>query len=364
MANAQSRHRAISVNGRFLSQSITGVQRYALELLSAIDELLSSRQIEPLPVTVLVPPDAKAVPAWRSLRVQRIGRFTGQLWEQIDLPSHAREALLFTPCGGAPLIHPCQVITIHDAAIFRTPDAYTALYGSYYRILQRVLARRARHLITVSEFSRNELMECLHVPKDKISTTKNSGEHILRFSRDETILGKHNLRKGSYILGVGSKNVNKNLDRLVEAFNLASDLSVDLVIAGGSNRAIFGEKGRYSSRVREIGFVSDGELRSLYENAVCFVFPSLYEGFGIPPLEALTLGTPVIASRAAALPEVLGDAAVYCDPHSPRDIAEKIRQVLQGRAPEREAAQLHASRFTWKGCARQTWEILLQTISS
>jgi glycosyltransferase involved in cell wall biosynthesis len=362
MANAPSKHQAISVNGRFLSQSITGVQRYAFELLSAIDRLLDSGQIGPLPVTVFVPNNARDAPSWRSLRVQRVGRFTGQLWEQIDLASHARETLLFTPCGGAPLFHPCQVITIHDAAIFRTPDAYAAVYRTYYRVLQRVLARKAKHLITVSEFSRKELVECLDLPEDKISTTWNSGEHILSFGRDDKILAKHNLRKRSYVLGVGSRNLNKNLEGLIAAMPYLEDMEIVLAIAGGSNSRIFGASDGMSGQIRELGFVNDEELRSLYENAACFVFPSFYEGFGFPPLEALMLGTPVVVSRAASLPEVFGDAAVYCDPRSPRDIAEKIRFVLQGNAPDREAAQLHASRFTWEYCARQTWDILSRSI--
>jgi glycosyltransferase involved in cell wall biosynthesis len=360
MANAQSKYQSISVNGRFLSQSITGVQRYAIELLNAIDRLLNSGQIEPIPVTVLVPRDAKAVPQWRSLRVQRVGRFTGQLWEQIDLAFHARETLLFTPCGGAPLFHPCQVITIHDAAIFRTPHAYTAVYGTYYRVLQRLLARKAQHVITVSEFSRKELVEFLHLPKDKVSTTRNSGEHVLGFGRDETILERHNLQKGAYILGVGSRNVNKNLDGLIGAMSFLGDMEIILAIAGGANSRVFGDVNRTGGQIRELGFVSDGELRSLYENAACFVFPSFYEGFGIPPLEALTLGTPVVVSRAASLPEVFGDAALYCDPHSPRDIASKIRDALQGKAPSGEVARSYAGRFNWENCARQTWDILLQ----
>ena len=365
MANAKSKYQAISVNGRFLSQSVTGVQRYALELLSAIDLLLSSRQIEPIPVTVLVPHDAKTAPPWRSLRVQRIGRFTGQFWEQIDLALHARNTLLFTPCGGAPLLHPHQVITIHDAAIFRTPHAYTALYGTYYRALQRALARKARHLITVSEFSRNELMESLHVPKDRISATWNSGEHILRVNRDDRVLEKHGLRKGSYILGVGSRNVNKNLDGLIAAMSYLEDVEIVLAIAGGgANSRIFGDRDGTSGQIRELGFVSDGELRSLYENAACFVFPLFYEGFGFPPLEALTLGTPVVVSRAASLPEVFGDAALYCDPHSPRDIANKIRDAVQGKALSGKDARSYAERYKWENCARQTWEIRLRTVSS
>jgi len=99
-------------------------------------------------------------------------------------------------------------------------------------------------------------------------------------------------------------------------------------------------------------------LRSLYENAACFVFPSFYEGFGLPPLEALSLGCPVVVGRAASLPEVFRDAAVYCDPYSPEDIAHQIARVLEGEHPGRPAMLNHAARFTWETCARKTWEVV------
>jgi glycosyltransferase involved in cell wall biosynthesis len=353
---------SITVNGRFLSQSITGVQRYAYEILTALDALLGARAIEPVPVTVLVPSDAKNLPSWPSLRIRKVGRFTGQLWEQFDLPIHARGSLLFTPCGGAPIVHKRHVITIHDAGPFSTPQAYTAAYRNYYKMLQRILARRAVHVVTVSEFSRQELIRCLRIPERKISYVWLSGEHILRFDRDDTVLAKYRLTPGNYILAAGSRNPNKNLHGLMQAFVRLPASEVCLAIVGGSNSTVFAASLDFADSVKELGFVSDAELRTLYEHAACFVFPSFYEGFGLPPLEALTLGTPVIVSRAASLPEVFGETATYCDPHSPEDIARQISGVLQNKAPHREAAIRYASQFTWERCARQTWDILLHAL--
>jgi len=362
MIRGTSDQPSIAVNGRFLSQSVTGVQRYAHELLNALDSLLASGEIKQIPVTVLTPPNVKSFPPWRALRAQPVGRNTGRLWEQVDLAIHARGALLFTPCGGAPIFHGRHVVTIHDAAPFATPLAYSRSYRIYYRGLQRLLARRAKHIVTVSQFSEQELTRVLHIPKSKVSYSWLSGEHILRINQDNTVIERNDLVRGNYVFAVGSDNPNKNLSGLIEAFSYLKDLKVPLVIAGDANASVFGKTERITGPVKVLGSVNDPELRSLYENAACFVFPSFYEGFGIPPLEALALGTPIIVSRAASLPEILGDAAVYCDPYSPRDIADRIRDVLGGSAPSRESLKSYASRFSWERCARETWDVLLRTL--
>ena len=363
MTDAKARYRAITINGRFLSQPITGVQRYAYEVLNAIDSLLSTGQIESIPVTVLAPKNANIVPSWKSLCLRRLGNFTGQLWEQIDLAIHARGTLLFTPCGGAPLLHDRHVITIHDAGPFSTPHAYSATYRAYYKVLQRLLAKRAAHILTVSEFSKGELVRVLRVPETKISSIWLSGEHILRVNRDDSVIERNHLSPGKYVLGVGSRNPNKNLTGLVQAFAYLENEGVTLAIAGGSNAAVFGKTKGSGGAVRELGFVSDEELRSLYENAACFVFPSIYEGFGFPPLEALSLGTPVVVARAASMPEIFGDSVLYCDPHSPQDIAEQVRRAINNVCPSRDAAIEYAAQFTWEQCARRTWPILQNTLS-
>jgi glycosyltransferase involved in cell wall biosynthesis len=356
------RTRSIAVNGRFLSQPITGVQRYAYEMLSALDHLLSTGAVEAVPVTVFTTADTKKFPEWTALHIRPIGRLTGQTWEQIDLPLHAHGQLLFTPCGGAPIVHKQHVITIHDAGPFSTPASYTPVYRTYYKALQRILARSATHLITVSEFSRQELSKHLHLSRERITVTPLSGEHILRNERDPSVLARHGLRPASYVLSVASRNQNKNFHGVVKAASHLGSSGLRLVIAGGSNSVIFDRSDSGGGVVTELGFVNDAELRTLYENAACFVFPSFYEGFGLPPLEALTLGCPVVVSRAASLPEVFGGAATYCDPWSPEDIAKQISRVAAGQHPTREEAVEHALQFTWESCARKTWSILLAAL--
>ncbi len=130
-------------------------------------------------------------------------------------------------------------------------------------------------------------------------------------------------------------------------------------MAGARNSKVFEESLQLPESVIEVGFVTDAELRTLYEAAACFVFPSFYEGFGLPPLEALALGCPVVASATASMPEVLGDVVFYCDPSKPEDIAEQIQRAID-TPPDRENNMKHAAKFTWEKCAAQTWEVVMR----
>jgi glycosyltransferase involved in cell wall biosynthesis len=363
MNSSRRSPKSITINGRFLTQPITGVQRYAYELLSALDTLLHTGAIERIPVTLVVPPNVKTLPQWSWIQIRQAGRYTGQFWEQFDLPNHIRGTLLFTPCGGAPVVHPHHVITIHDAGIFSTPNAYTFRYRNYYKILQFFLSAKATHIITVSEFSQREISRFFRIPPEKITSTMLSGEHILRYEPAPSILSRHQLLPGKYVLAVGSKNPNKNLRGLILASEYLRAPGTDFVFVGGANQSIFSEAQVVSTDIKEPGLVNDNELRTLYENAACFVFPSFYEGFGLPPLEALTLGCPVIVSNAASLPEIFGPIATYCDPHAQADIARQILHITQGSHPGRAEMLSYASRFTWQRCAQATWEILLRAMN-
>ena len=354
--------KTIAVNGRFLAQSTTGVQRYAHELLRALDGLLQRGSIPPVAVTVLTPQGTKHTAQYSFLKVRCCGRLQGQLWEQLELPVAASGSLLFTPCGGSPVVHGDQVVTIHDAAPFATPEAYTLAYRSYYKGLQRVLARRVRHILTVSEFSRQELARFLRISPQRITAVHESGEHVLRSLASSDLLARHGLVPGRYVLAVGSMNPNKNLHGVMRAAKELRDYRIQVAIAGGVNARIFSSSAAVSDSAVLVGVVNDAELRGLYENAGCFVFPSFYEGFGLPPLEALTLGCPVVAARAGAMPEVLGDAVLYCDPASPANIAAQVRRVMRGEGPSRATRQAHVGAFTWERCARETWAVLLRAM--
>nr|WP_281363499.1 glycosyltransferase family 1 protein [Paenibacillus lemnae] len=181
-------------------------------------------------------------------------------------------------------------------------------------------------------------------------------EHVLAAAADPTVLDKYGLDK-PFVLAVSSMSPNKNFGSIVKAIQHLNRTDVDFVIAGGTNPKLFKEQGELPESVKYLGYVEDGELRSLYEHAACFVFPSFYEGFGFPPLEAMTCGCPVVASRTASIPEVCGDAAMYCDPHDWMDIARCMEQVIDDPALQirmRTEGLEQASRFSWEKCARDT----------
>jgi glycosyltransferase involved in cell wall biosynthesis len=175
-------------------------------------------------------------------------------------------------------------------------------------------------------------------------------------------LRRHRLDRRPFVLAVSSTSPNKNFRSVVRALESLEGVDFDVVIAGGTNPRVFGSQaGSLPASVRHVGYVSDGELRALYEHAACFVYPSFYEGFGLPPLEAMACGCPAIVSEAASMPEVCGEAVLYCDPHDPIDIAEKLRRLmddarLQSRLRQRGLQR--AELFSWRRCARETLAVI------
>ena len=166
------------------------------------------------------------------------------------------------------------------------------------------------------------------------------------------------------MLAVSTANPRKNFAAVARAIELVGDAGFDFVVAGGADPRVFSGAGvRLPAFVKRVGYVTDAELRALYENAACFVYPSLYEGFGLPPLEAMACGCAVLVSDAASLPEVCGDAAVYCDPRSPEDIAGKLAAIMADADRRRtfaERGRRHAAQFSWRRAALGNWEEILR----
>jgi glycosyltransferase involved in cell wall biosynthesis len=346
----------VFINGRYLTQSITGVQRCAAETVRALDQLIVEGEYpaDSWNFTLLVPPSAPH-PALRGIAVRAVGRGGGQWWEQLELPIHARTGLLVSLANAAPIAAERQCVTIHDASVFAVPEAYRPVFRTWYRFMIPTLGRRADRVITVSRFSRDELIGRARIPPEKIAVVPNAGEHILAVQPDPAVFAKGSFGSRPYLLAVGSGSRHKNLQGIARALDLVPRTDYDVVVVGARNLRIFGGAGSIpSERIRALGYVSDSELRALYEQAVCLVYPSLYEGFGLPPLEAMACGCPVIASNVASLPETCGEAALYCNPHDPRDIAARIAQVLSQPAlcqSLRTRALARAREFRWRDTA-------------
>ena len=340
----------ITINGRFLARQSTGVDRFAAELVSA----WSSRHGDTRAARIVAPPGATLPAALGNLTLQPRGRLDGHLWEQLELPRYWPDEVLINLCNTGPLFRKRQLVVLHDAAVMTNPAAYSVAFRTWYRALFSGLMRHAAVVASVSEFSAAELMRHVGVRAAGIEVIYESGEHVLRSPSDSSVLERLGLRGEKYVLAVGSRTVNKNFAGVVKAATLLTDLGVKLVAAGGTNSRVFSGVDLRGDNIVLAGYVTDGELRALYENAQCFVFPSFYEGFGLPPLEAMHCGCPVIVSRRASLPEVCADAAVYCDPADPVDIANCMRRVLTSaglRSELRAAGLERAGHFTWSKAA-------------
>ena len=360
----------VFINGRFLTQTTTGVQRYARELVRTFDELAESHDphVQNLSFELLAPNGPLEPVPTRHIPLKQVGRLSGHAWEQLELPLFARGIFLLNLCNTAPVGKIRQMVTIHDAAVYGVPQAYSKSFRSLYKTLLPTLSRTAKHILTDSEFSRRELIRYCHVSADKLTVVYLGKEHVFAHKADQRVFAKHGFGNKPFLLAVSSLNPSKNFVGLVRALEHLRNPDFDVVIAGGTNPAVFrGRTGALPASVKHLGYVSEGELRALYERATGFVYPSFYEGFGLPPLEAMACGTPVIVSNAASLPEVCGDAALYCDPHSPQDMADKIERLMSDEALREDLKQkglARAKTFSWDTCARETLAVLEQVLAS
>lgn len=349
--------RIIFINGRFLTKTITGVQRYARELLREIDIQLPAS----IRMICLAPPEAFALPAWQNIEIRSVGSNRGNLWEQVDLPRHAHGELLFSPANIGPFGYRNQVVTMHDASIFAAPQAYSWTFRAKYRFIMRQLAKNARHIITDSHFSQKELAHYLKIPLQRFSVVPLGADHLDRVQSNSQILTQHDLKPKTYWLIVATQSLHKNLTAVFEALKRIQP-AMQVVMVGGHFEQVF-QRSVYADvdTVIPTGYIPDEHLKALYENALGLIFPSTYEGFGLPILEAMRCGCPVLCSDAASMPEVAGDAALYFDPHPPRQIAEIIRHFLAIPQTDKwlnAAGQQQANQFKWSVTARQSMEIL------
>lgn len=356
----------LALNGRFLSQRTTGVQRHARELVRALDRRLGQDHGE-FEVTLFAPPDATLDLELGEIRVRQVGRLGGQAWEQVELPVYSRNQLLLNLGNTGPALSRRQLVTIHDASVFAVPEAYSPAFGHYYRLLLPHLARRAELVLTDSEFSRSELVRWMRVAEKKIRVVPCGHEHILAAPADRGVRSRHGLGARPYVLAIGSLSRHKNLETVFAAIRLLGQHGWDYVLAGPVNPRIFGPLagGGLNLAVRA-GYVSDPELRALYEGAACLVYPSRYEGFGLPPLEAMACGCPVVVSRSASLPEVCGNAALYVDADDPQELATAVRRVLceDGLADQlRQRGRERARHWSWDSTARKTLAAIREVMS-
>jgi glycosyltransferase involved in cell wall biosynthesis len=372
---AQMRQHTVWINGRFITRNITGVERVAHELLRALDEnyldengscihsgvRLTFKIAAPRSGNVQLPRHIGQIP------VQVVGTLSGHAWEQLSLSSWAPCDWLLNLCNTAPIWRKRQSIFFHDAQVYAIPGNFDWKFRLWYRALLVVAGRRATGLFTNSSFSRSELSRHAGIPEKKIVVLHLGADHMARIHPAIPPELLDHIPNAPFLLAVSSANPNKNFISVVNALRLLGNSAPPCVFVGQKYANVFRDTQIDSSRVTELGYVSDATLAALYSQAFCLAFPSFYEGFGLPPLEAMTFGTPVIVSNTSSLPEVCADAALYCDPSDASTLAGAITALQHN--PQladnlRIAGQKRAASFTWQQCAKTMLDQLCQTIDT
>jgi glycosyltransferase involved in cell wall biosynthesis len=347
----------VYINGKFTAQPTTGVQRVATELVRALDRQLLALADNRRWVLLCPAQGLRCSTSCIEVRVVGPGAWPLHLWEQCALPWHARDGVLINLTGSSPMVGRRQICMLHDAAVFDRPQAYGAAFVAWYRLLFRRQARQALALMTVSRTARARLAQHLCVAEARIHLVPNGGDHLLAVRPDAAVLDRLGLRGQRFVLAVGSANPSKNLSRLSQAFASLNEMQdLHLVVVGDGNAAVFAAGGGpvAGDRIHRVGRLGDAELKALYEAALALVFPSLYEGFGLPPLEAMSCGCPVLASNASSVPEVCGDAALYFDPLSVDAMTAALRQLVGDAALRQRLIVAGAARvrgMSWDAAA-------------
>jgi glycosyltransferase involved in cell wall biosynthesis len=361
--------RTTTFNGRFLAAAQTGVQRVARELLMATDALLTREPGEAAPHHRVLAPASRTPDPVRSPDMvlahmirEDAGTLPGQMWEQLELPVLTHADLLVNLCNMAPLVHRRAITMIHDAQVFLTPTSYSAPFRTWYQLALPVIGRQSLRVLTVSEYSKTQLVRFGVAPVHRIDVVPNGSDHILACSSSPAILKTLGLEAQGYALALSNTQAHKNIKVLLQAVTHRAFDGARLVLVGGAGAEDFARLGfAPPANVVFAGRVDDAQLRALVEGAACFACPSTTEGFGLPPAEAMQLGCPVVAAPEGALPETCGDAAVYAAADDPEAWAEAMGAFVSSadlRARHAALGYRQAARFRWADSARKLLDIL------
>ncbi|MBI4650338.1 glycosyltransferase family 4 protein [Candidatus Desantisbacteria bacterium] len=357
----------IAVNAKFLTQRIEGIQRFALEISKELKRLRPEiRFVAPKGVLNKDIPQEFKVETYSGFKNQNIG--LALYLKKTGTP------LLINLTSIAPCLYKKQIVTIHDLSILEHPEWVSKNFFYFYKFLIPVIARNSLKIITPSNFSREKIIKILKIDPSRVEVVTNAVSKDFSPAvqkKDEIFFiktaggEKIRIQSNKYILTVSSLNPRKNLKRLVDAFNKLALKDIKLVIAGGGN-ILFSSKdnitgAKDTDNIIFSDYVEGNELVNLYRNALLFVYPSLYEGFGIPPLEAMACGCPVITSNITSLPETCGDAAFYVDPYNTDDIALGIHTLLNDSNLVNQLLNEGKERiklFSWEKSARTILDII------
>ena len=304
-----------AVDGSFFAKRLSGIQRYSIELLAALDRIVPPGLVE------IVTPQGVETPPYTNIKTVPFGTHKGGVWQQLDYPRYLKQrgAKGLATCNVIPLFGFRGIAVVHDVCYRARPDFYTdprgRLSAAWHRLQYRRIAKKAERIITVSEFSKSEITKYYGVPASEIEVVYNAWQQMERITPDDSIFAAYpQLKAGAYYFSMANLLKNKNFPWVLRAAKARPDAV--FAIAGGGSLAAQAERLGLADlpNVLYLGYVSDGAAKALMARCRAFLFPTLYEGFGIPPLEAAACGAPeIIVSDTPCMREVYGPSAAYID---------------------------------------------------
>lgn len=335
----------IVINTKFLSQKLTGVHRYAIELCKQLPSHIEGHEI-----VLAGPKDSAMIDELSHFRFEQFGKFKGNLWEQLELPKFLKKnssPLLINFSGISPVSYSNKILYIHDLAYLHHPEWFSKSFGFAYNLLLPRNARNAKKVFTVSEYSKQDIVKNYKLNPNQVEVV---------YAAASEMFTDLDMEKEDFVLMVSSLDPRKNMKRAIEAF-LKVETDYKLVIIGDKMKSFSNpdlEKFSNEERIVFTGYLSDEELINYYNRAKIFLYPSLFEGFGIPPMEAQKCGCPTIISEISCLPEVYGDSVLYCDPFEVDSIKNSIEQLISDENLRKSLIRKgfeNADRFSWEKSA-------------
>lgn len=346
----------IVISGDFLDKKITGIQRIAREILTELDKIIEKDEIE-----LVIPKNIKEVPRYDNIKVVRIHSDNGNrhLWIQLWLP-------LYCICNKKISVNLCNETSVMKPDITIIHDIHYKIYKNDFKSLTQKINRfivlliyhsaivRGKILITDSKFSKNEIIKHYKVSDKNIRILYAGWQHMDRILEDESIFSEVSvIKKGQYYFSLGSLSKKKNTEWILK---YAKKHPSEIFVIAGANIII--SDGNMESMIQSLpnviflGYISDEKIKTLMRYCKAFIFPSIYEGFGIPPLEALSAGAKIILANSSCLPEVYEDYAYYIDPFN-TDI--DLEKLLENKVEEDRSI---LDKYTWKKSAQQLYKIV------
>lgn len=343
-----------AINGRFVVRKLTGQERFATELLRELDKICEKDEF-----VMVVPEYAETLPDYKNIKIVKYGKVKSHFWEQISLYRYCKKHHLVSVnlTSTCPLLD-SGIVCCHDAAAYEIRELLTQnLYGRlsyiWHQMMIEAVKRSKYPIITVSNYSKSRLSKFMKVPESRFHVISNAWQHYLRVNEDESIFEKlpKGYVRGEYFMALSSLSPQKNFIWVKEVAKRNLEKKF-LIVGRAEGFTKLGIDDLQGSNLLFTGYLTDGEIKSLMKGCRAFIHPAVYEGFGIPPIEALTCGAELIVSTAACLPEVYGNSAHYIDPHNyDVDLDELLKE------PVAPASQV-LDKYSWSSEAKKLLNLL------